>query len=116
MVSGADGNALNFVVVSAVQTESFMHVIWVHACVFGFEFLATHGGPMVHGAQRNAFNVSSVFKVCAVSAAFYLHSLPLMVTNPAQLKFFLFICAEYSEYIIRIKVFLQNNWTNVQNV
>jgi hypothetical protein len=107
MVSGADGNALNFVVVSAVQAESFMHVVWVHACVFGFEFLAAHRGSMVHGAQGDAFNVSSVFKVCAVSAAFYVHSLTPMFTDyPCMLHI--------SELVIRIKVFLHKNGTNVQ--
>jgi hypothetical protein len=28
---------------------------------------------MVHGTQRDAFNVSSIFKVCAISATFYTH-------------------------------------------
>jgi hypothetical protein len=73
MVSSADGNALNFVVVSTVQAEPFMHVVWVHVCVFGFEFLTTHRGAMVHGAQRDAFNVSSIFKVRTISATFYTH-------------------------------------------
>jgi hypothetical protein len=73
MVSGANWNALNFVVVSAVQAEPFMHVVWVHACVFGFEFLTANRRPMVHGAQRDAFNVSSIFKVRAISATFYAH-------------------------------------------
>jgi hypothetical protein len=88
MVSGADGNALNFVVVSAVEAESFMHVVWVHACVFGCEFLATHRRSMVHGAQRDAFNVSSIFKVCTISAAFYFQYLTLMITNPTKLGLF----------------------------
>jgi hypothetical protein len=117
VVSGADGNALNFVVVSAVQAEPFMHVVWVHACVFGFEFLATHRGPMVHGAQRDAFNVSSVFKVCTVSAAFYLHSLPTLTNSTGQDHFsylhyslkILSIYTDYSESAIHIKVFLPNN-------
>jgi len=72
VVSGADGNAFNFIVVGAVQAEPFMHVVWVDACVFGFEFLAAHRRTMMHGAQGDAFDVSAVFKVCAVSATFYL--------------------------------------------
>ncbi|MCW4046833.1 MAG: hypothetical protein NWE99_04630 [Candidatus Bathyarchaeota archaeon] len=72
VVSGADWNAIDFVVVGAVQAEPFMRVVWVHACIFRCEFLATHRWPMVHGAQRDAFDVSSVFKVCAVSATFYM--------------------------------------------
>jgi hypothetical protein len=71
MVSGADRNALHLVVVGAVQAEPFMHVVWVDACVFGFEFLAAHRRTMMHSAQRNALDVSAVFKVCAVSATLY---------------------------------------------
>ena len=107
VVSGADGNALNFVVVSAVQAESFMHVVWVHACVFGFEFLATHRGSMVHGAQRDAFNVSSIFKVCAISTTFYLHSL-LTLTNSTRPRS-LFIFTLFTQYFIhRCLVFPDN--------
>jgi hypothetical protein len=57
-----------------------MNVVWVDAGVFRFEFLAAHRGTMMHGAQRNAFDVSAVFKVCAVSATFQLRGfhLPLL--------------------------------------
>jgi len=107
VVSGADGNALNFVVVSAVQAESFMHVVWVHACVFGFELLATHRGTMVHGTQRDAFDVSSIFKVCTISTTFYLHSL-LILTNSTRPRS-LFIFTLFTQYFIyRCLIFRRN--------
>jgi len=109
VVSGADGNALNFVVVSAVQAESFMNVVWVHACVFRFEFLATHRGSMVHGAQRDAFNISSIFKVCAISTTFYLHSL-LTLTNSTRPKS-LFIFTLFTQYFIHRCLIFRLNYS-----
>jgi hypothetical protein len=73
MIPCTHRNTTYLIIVGAVQAESLISAIDVHAVILRLEFLTAHRRPVMHGAYRNPFDISAILEVNAVPATLYFH-------------------------------------------